>query len=142
MIPLLVILPLRTVNPLNGGFGNTKLAAILKTRRRHEERQVTRMVMTAALRRRGNVLSDWLPATVTLTRVSVATLDTDGLAASNKGIRDGIADALGVGDGAKDPVRWVYAQRKGPRGHFAVEVLLERAPVDRSCRVNAGGVLR
>jgi len=128
-LPLLVVLPLRTRNPLNGGFGNTKLAAILKTRRRHEERQVTKLAMIAALRRRGNALSDWLPATVTLTRVSVAEMDSDGLAASNKGIRDGIADALGVDDGAKGGVTWKYAQRKGPRGHFAVEVLLERSPV-------------
>jgi hypothetical protein len=126
VIPLLVVLPLRTQNPLNGGFHNTKLAAILKTRRRHEERQITRLAMTAALHRRGSPSADWLPATVTLTRLSVATMDTDGLAASNKGIRDGIADALGVGDGARDGIVWQYAQRRGKRGVFAVEVLLEK----------------
>lgn len=127
-LPLLVILPLRTKNPLNGGMGTTKQAAIIKSRRRHAERGVTRLAVTAALRQRGNSLADWLPARVTLTRVSVAKMDTDGLAASNKGIRDGIADALGCGDAPSSPISWQYAQRKGKRGTFAVEVLLERAP--------------
>jgi hypothetical protein len=62
----------------------------------------------------------WDPA-ILLTRVSAGTLDTDGLAASLKSIRDGLADWLGVAD--NDPrVTWSYAQRKGKRREYSVEV--------------------
>lgn len=52
---------------------------------------------------------------VTLTRVGPRTLDTDNLAGALKGVRDGVADALGIDDG--DPrITWCYDQRKGTYG--------------------------
>jgi hypothetical protein len=127
-MPLLVMLPLRTKNPLNTGFGTfSQVARIVATKRRKEEREVSKLALVAALRRRGLFPSAFIPCLVTLTRVSIGTLDDDGLAASCKGIRDGIADALELDDGDRSRLCFRYAQRKGKRGVFAVEVLLERA---------------
>jgi hypothetical protein len=50
---------------------------------------------------------------VTIRRVAPRALDDDNAASAAKGLRDGIADALGVDD--RDPrVTWRYEQRKGP----------------------------
>ena len=65
------------------------------------------------------------PYLVTLTRVSAGRMDTDGLAASQKGIRDGIAEALGIDDGDIARLRYRYAQRKGPQRYHEVECLIE-----------------
>lgn len=62
-----------------------------------------------------------LPCLIQLTRLSASALDTDNLAASQKSVRDGIADWLGIDDGS-DAVRWVYAQEKCARGEFGVIV--------------------
>lgn len=61
------------------------------------------------------------PLTITLTRIAPRMLDSDNLAASFKGVRDGIADRIGIKD--NDPrVTWAYAQRKGEPGHYGVEM--------------------
>lgn len=64
------------------------------------------------------------PLTVTMTRQSIGTLDTDNLASSIKSARDGIADWLGLDDGDTQ-ITWRYAQEKAKRGVFGliVEVL-------------------
>lgn len=62
-----------------------------------------------------------LPCTVTLVRISPGELDDDNLRGALKGVRDGIADRLGVDD--RDPrVTWVYAQERA-KG-YAVRVEL------------------
>ncbi|AAQ54957.1 hypothetical protein Bcep22_gp23 [Burkholderia phage Bcep22] len=62
-----------------------------------------------------------LPCTVTLVRISPGLLDDDNLRGALKGVRDGIADRLGVDD--RDPrVTWVYAQERA-KG-YAVRVEL------------------
>ncbi len=62
-----------------------------------------------------------LPAVVTITRVAPKPLDTDNLAASAKGLRDGIADRFGVKD--NDPrIEWRYAQRRGGVREYLAEV--------------------
>lgn len=104
---------LKTPNPLNGGTGNTKLAGIIKSRRRKlHRRNATHRTLAAR--------PPELPLVVTVTRVAPSRgLDPhDGLGASLKGVIDGIADALGVDD--RDPrVIWRLEQRRGP---WAVEV--------------------
>ena len=57
-----------------------------------------------------------LPCTVTLTRIAPSNgLDSDNLPGAAKGIRDQIAQWLGVDD--RDPrVQWRYAQERGPWG--------------------------
>lgn len=65
-----------------------------------------------------------LPCVVTITRVAPRTLDDDNLRGALKSARDGIADRLGAKD--NDPrITWVYGQRKGGRGEYAVQVCLE-----------------
>lgn len=53
-----------------------------------------------------------LPCVVTIVRVGKRFLDTDNLANAGKGLRDGIADRLGVDD-ADPRVTWKYEQQKG-----------------------------
>ena len=59
-----------------------------------------------------------LPCVVTLTRVGGKPLDTDNLAGALKGVRDGVADRLGVDD-ADPRVEWRYAQAPKPRGRVS-----------------------
>lgn len=64
------------------------------------------------------------PLTITLTRIAPRQFDSDNLAASFKGLRDGIADRIGIDDG--DPiVKWRYAQRRGKPKEYAVEMVFE-----------------
>lgn len=55
------------------------------------------------------------PLTITLTRASPRSLDSDNLAGSQKAVRDGIADWLGLPKHDGHPgLTWVYEQRRGP----------------------------
>jgi len=66
------------------------------------------------------------PLIVTITRVAPGTLDSDGVVSSQKAVRDGIADALGIDDGSSR-IDWRYGQRKGSKGQYAVEIRIETA---------------
>jgi hypothetical protein len=56
-----------------------------------------------------------LPCTVRLTRVAPSNgLDDDNLCSSLKGVRDQVAQWLGVDDRHRERVRYVYAQVRGP----------------------------
>lgn len=104
-----LILPIQTKGP-NGSHGHWSVLA----RRRKRERSWARQACPR--------LSP--PCTVTLTRLSAGTLDDDNLRGALKGVRDGVADALGVPD--NDPrVRWAYAQARCPRGQYGVRIDLE-----------------
>ena len=48
-------------------------------------------------------------------------MDSDNLAISQKGVRDGVADWLGVDDGDQG-IQWVYEQRAGGPKVYAIEV--------------------
>jgi hypothetical protein len=126
---ILVRIPIRTKNPLNGACGNSRLAAVIRARDRAKQRDVTLLIVVAALHARGLEGPELVPATVTFTRVSAGRLDDDGLAASLKGPRDSIAKALGVNDGDREAIRFRYAQRRGPQRKFEVEILIERRNV-------------
>ena len=108
MTPYSFVLPLRTVSALNVREHWAKRARRVKAER-----------TTAAL-----MCPHFpLPCVVTLTRVGPRTIDDDATPGSCKGIRDGIADRLGVKD--NDPrVVWKYEQARGP---YEVRVLLEAA---------------
>lgn len=126
MIPgILVVLPLRLRSP-NGGNPGNRWAAIAQSREKKQHRQVAHMAVAAALSRRGLRGEAFVPALVTITRVSFGRLDSDNLAFSAKALRDGVADALGIDDGDVERVRFRYAQRKGPKGQHAVQVLVEQ----------------
>ena len=64
---------------------------------------------------------------VTLTRIAPRELDTDNLASSAKGLRDGIADAINYGNDRDKRVTWVYAQTKGKPREYRVDVRIARA---------------
>lgn len=67
---------------------------------------------------------------VEFTRLSTATCDDDNLPSAFKGVRDGIAEALGIDDGS-DRYAWSYAQRRIKRGDlpgFEVVLWTTRAP--------------
>jgi hypothetical protein len=67
-----------------------------------------------------------LPCTVTLVRISPGLLDDDNLRGALKGVRDGIADRLGVDD--RDPrVTWLYAQERD-KGYAVRVEFRPRAP--------------
>lgn len=119
------VVGVKTTNPLNGGIGATKQILAIRSRTRATQRKSAKDCTTGALHANRVHPADLLPCVVTLTRMSAGTMDTDGLAASQKGVRDGIADALGVNDGGRF-IEWVYRQARAPRKTFGVEVRLER----------------
>lgn len=106
--------PIRTVNGLNS--------------REHWAARAKR-----AKRERGEVclfVKQWkvpLPCAVTLTRLSTAQMDGDGLQAALKHVRDGVADALGLDD-ADPRVIWAYQQEKAKRGNHGVRINLDAPP--------------
>lgn len=105
-----MILPIKTVNPLNGQHGHWRKTAARRKRERH-----TAAIMVPAYK---------LPAVVTLTRLSAGTLDDDAVPAAMKSIRDGICDKVGIPD--NDPrIRFVYAQERCKRGSYGVRVEIE-----------------
>jgi hypothetical protein len=100
---------MRTINPLN-----QRELWQQRARRVRDERLHAAVALHGAER-------PALPCVVTFTRVAPSNgLDCDALPASCKGVRDQVAQWLGVDD--RDPrVRWVYEQR---RGAWAVEVAI------------------
>lgn len=62
------------------------------------------------------------PFRVTVTRFGPRKMDDDGVAASCKHVRDGIADALGVDDGDTLKIVFLYRQEIGP---YSVKVRIE-----------------
>lgn len=104
-----VRIPLRTVNPLNKREHWRVRCARVKV----ERASTLAWLMTEP--------KPPLPVVVNLTRESVRAMDTDGLAASFKGVRDEVAKWLGVDD-ASPLVEWRYAQRKAKGFHVLIEI--------------------
>lgn len=112
---LVVTLPLRTISELNARDGWRARA-----RRMKEHRTVARMAVMPRLGEIGpfgpSEVKAWrltaaMQLRVTLTRIGPRLLDDDNLRGALKGIRDGVADALGVKD--NDPrVVWGYWERR------------------------------
>jgi hypothetical protein len=133
--PIVVSLPLRTTNPQNGAQGMSRAAALHKAKVRKEQRHLAFLLVKAWVAGAPEVylagsvkaaVKD-VPIAVTLTRESAGVLDTDGLAAALKSVRDGVADALGIDDGDTARLEFRYAQRKCAPGRYAVECRIERA---------------
>lgn len=66
---------------------------------------------------------------VTLTRVSAGELDTDGLQAALKAVRDEVARCMAVDDRTR-LVEWIYRQERGDRGKPSVRILVEAVNTD------------
>ena len=102
-------IPLRTINPLNQREHWRQRAVRVKA-----ERTITSWSLVRETR-------PDLPVAVTLTREAERAMDTDGLAASFKGVRDEVAAWLGLDD-ADPRVEWRYAQRKTKGFHVVIEI--------------------
>lgn len=64
---------------------------------------------------------------VTITRFGPLLLDNDNLQFSASAIRDGVADALGRGDGPKSGIKWEYKQEITDRGYaVGVEIRCDK----------------
>lgn len=107
-----VWLPLRTVSEMNVRTHWSARAKRMKTARR-----TAHALCPAAT----------VPCVVTMTRHSAGTLDDDNLRSALKGVRDGIADRLGVPDNSPG-VEWRYEQAKAKRGEYAVHIRIEETP--------------
>jgi hypothetical protein len=113
-------IPLHTVSEANR-------ASHEHWRKRHKrakgQREVAKFVISTLLRIRPEYGRD--TTVVTLTRIAPRKLDTDNLQGALKAVRDGVADALGIDDGA-GKVAWAYGQEKGRAKEYAVRVDLGR----------------
>lgn len=110
-----VELPIRTVSEANQREHWGKKAARAK-----KQRKATATLLLAKF---GKAVPRVRPPDcITLTRIAPRSLDSDNLAGSFKAIRDGIQDWCGVND--RDLV-FVYAQRRGKPGEYAVEIAME-----------------
>ncbi len=128
-------LDLETKNPNNGSIGNSRVAGLIKARKRRGERS-----KAWAATRNAVGLAPRFPVIVTVCRIAPSNgLDPhDGLGAALKGCIDGIADGLGLKSDRDVRVKWVLDQRRGPWG---VEVRIERAKLDVSVRDMPSGPL-
>jgi hypothetical protein len=125
-VSITFLVPVRTTNASNQQRGNSRWAAIARTREDAERRQVAVMCTRAAMLRASLRAADLVPCVVTLTRISPGSLDRhDGLPASQKRVVDGIAEALGIDDGGPF-VEWRYQQLKAGRGVYGTRVEIER----------------
>ena len=89
--------------------------------REHWRQRHRRVKKERALGRSLAVSAVPLPLVVTLTRIAPRRLDDDNLRSAFKGLRDGIADKLGVAD--NDPrVRWEYQQARGKPREYGIQV--------------------
>jgi hypothetical protein len=92
--------------PLDTFSPNVQTSLQLKIRRKKYQRETTHWMLKAQPKP-----PQGIPLTITLTRYSSGTLDSDNLAGAFKACRDGVADYLGIDDG--DPsLTWAYAQSK------------------------------
>lgn len=117
---LSLTIPMRTRNPLNGSQGRTRDGLHARARERREQRSTTLVHLMASRVRRPDVP---FRLVVTLTRIAPSSgLDGDGLQASLKSVRDGVADWLAVHDNVPG-LTWEYKQE---RGSYAVRVEVEK----------------
>lgn len=130
---ILVVLPIRTESP-NRVRGLTRGARMGIAKKAKVHKSAAALAVAAHVRARSLTGAVLAPVVVKLTRISAGRLDTDNLASALKATRDGVALALGIDDGDVDRIRFVYAQRKGKRREYGVEVLIEHEARGSECR--------
>lgn len=79
-----------------------------------------------------------LPAIVILTRIAPRRLDDDNLRSAFKGVRDGIADKLGVADN-DSRVRWEYSQARGRPREYGIHVRVVSSPIGAGVTTGGAG---
>lgn len=111
--PIELFIPVRTKNDLNS---REHWRSVQK---RAKAIKHTASMFIATLGPKAEVIA--LPCVVKLTRLSMRTMDSDGLAASCKHVRDAIAEWLRLDDG-DERVHFQYAQEKCKKSQFGVRV--------------------
>ena len=107
----MIVVPIRTVPGLNA-----REHWRARSRRVKAEREATAWALLIAMRP-DKATKPQPPCIVRLTRVAPSNgLDDDNLPGALKGVRDQIAEWLGVDDKHRERVRYEYAQRRGPWG--------------------------
>ena len=122
--PLLVVeIPMRLENPLNGSQGRSRKGNLWRAAQRKKVRQDiwATLLSLGTGRDQGRVRFGCSSWTIVLTRISPRRFDDDNLRAAFKAVRDGVADWLGVAD--NDPrVTWQYRQERGQPKQHAVRI--------------------
>lgn len=120
-----ITIPIRVNNPLNGGQRNWRAKAGI----RKAQRKAVAMYLVGKRR-------PPLPAIVTFTRLgpNKRPMDSDGLQAAFKGIRDLIAQWYVADDGPNALFTWQYAQERTKE--YGVRVLIESANMDAATLPN------
>lgn len=119
-----VLVPVMTVSEANKP-GHTKHG---KARRARAQRRTTHLTLMQHRRPRRSKAGGF---TITVTRQCPPRnkiRDDDNLGSALKAVRDGVADYLGVDDGA-DTLTWNCRQRTGKK--YGVEITIEPGPVPR-----------
>ena len=107
-------MPMKLVNSLNSREHHMAIHRRAKSQR-------AQATMAYRCHARGRNLKP--PFVVVFTRIAPSNgMDSDGLAASCKHIRDGIADALGVKDGDTKRIKFAYRQERGKAREYAAVV--------------------
>lgn len=107
-----ITIPLKTISTSNARLNRFKLAAMTKAQRSTTKHALGSVALPPAQ-----------PLTIVITRIGPKNLDSDNLATSQKGVRDGVADWLGVDDGSP-LLDWQYQQRSGSKTYeIEIEVI-------------------
>lgn len=137
--PLVLIIPMRTSNPLNGSQGTTAHGRRWRASEAKKQRHDAWAHVRSALQAYGFRLAQDDPSgafttaaaaavyaeirmglrngvRITLTRIAPRPVSDEAIAATLKHARDGVADALGFRDDDDPRLLWSYAQRKPEKG--------------------------
>jgi hypothetical protein len=121
-IPI-VRVPIHTVSESNSRDHWRKRAA----RAKEQRFAVDACLRTTLGPNHGPVLMEcFVELEVLLTRVSPRELDDDNLRGALKAARDSVAQYLGLKSDRDKRVSWAYAQERGAKREYAVEIRMER----------------
>lgn len=87
----------------------------------HDEAVTYSLIGSRELR---DVIAGGPPYVVSITRIAPTSLDDDNAVAGAKHVRDSIARLLGVDDGDRNRVRWIYPDAEAA-DYYAVRVRIE-----------------
>ena len=114
-------LPLKTVSEMN-----VRTHWAVRAKRMKEHRFCAKSAVAGVAKTALPPFMEWpdmLPLVVVLTRYSAGRLDDDNLRSALKGVRDGVAEAIGIND-ADARVSYHYQQERCQRNSYAVGIKL------------------
>ena len=111
-------IPIRTVSE-----ANTREHWAAKAKRAKMQRCVARLLMLSNMTPEisHRLIRCKEPLMIRITQIGKRKLDSDNLARSQKAVRDGIAEAIGIDDGS-ELLEWEYSQEIGKQYSVKVEI--------------------